>query len=256
MAKNSIEIENGAFSCKQEENVCFVTLNQNAIEILTSNEIKENLHSTLATIDESVEIRGLVITNSPTLNGGTELSKLLAYFSKTFHSKTEDRAVHRLKNATSQLVSLFLNFSIPTIMAMNGEIGQVVFAFSLACDFRFATSNTLFHFPSIELGLPTTGVLPYYLVQYIGLPRSIDLLFTKTSLSAPEAKDLGLLTAVTTGEELITHCIEKLNDINQYPRHGISALKRVLQPNADDINKVIDKAFEEFMFNLVRYKER
>ena len=35
---------------------------------------------------------------------------------------------------------------------------------------------------------------------YIGRPRSIDLLFTKASLSAPEAKDLGLLTGVSPDE--------------------------------------------------------
>ena len=106
------------------------------------------------------------------------------------------------------------------------------------------------------MGLPTTGVLAYYLVQYIGRQRTTDLLLTKTSLSAPEAKDLGLLTGVTIDEELIDNCLEKLNVINQYPSYGVSAVKRVLQPNPSEVANFIDKAFDQFILNLFMMKEK
>ena len=256
MAKNLIEIEAGGFSCKQKEDVCFVSFNQNAGEIATRIDVRDQFLSTLEKIDNSEKIKGLVIANSPTYKGDTDLKNMMSYFSKVFRSTVEDKAVNRFKNATLQLVNILVNFTKPTIVAMNGDIGQMLFGLSLACDFRFATSNTIFHLPNVKLGLPITGILAYYLIQFIGRHRSIDLLLTKASLSAPEAKDLGLITGITTDEELMNHCMEKLNVIKQYPSYGISAVKRILQPDASDVTNFIDKAFDEFIKYLFRLKKR
>ena len=256
MAKNRLEIETDGFSCKQKEDFCLVNLNQNAIEILTRIDVKDQFLSTLRKIDDSKKIKGLVIANSPTYRVDIDLRNLIAHFSKIFRYGIEDRTVSRFKNSILQLVNIFINYTIPTIVAMNGAIEDNLFGLSLACDFRFATPNTTFHFPSVKMGLPTTGVLAYYLVQYIGRQRTTDLLLTKTSLSAPEAKDLGLLTGVTIDEELIDNCLEKLNVINQYPSYGVSAVKRVLQPNPSEVANFIDKAFDQFILNLFMMKEK
>jgi len=256
MEKDLIEIETDGFSCKQKEDLCFVNLNKNSTGILTRLDVRDQLFSTLTKIDESENISGLVIANSPTYEGDVELKNLMTYFSKASRSRTGNIAVSRYKNTTLQLINIFINYTKPTIAAMNGDIDQIFFGFSLACDFRFATSNTLFHLPSIKMGLPTTGVLAYYLIQYIGRHRTTGLLLTKTSLSASDAKDLGLLTGVTTDENLITECIEKLNAINQYPSRGITAVKRVLQPNANDVAGFIDKAFDELILNLLVVKKK
>ena len=254
MGKDQIEIETDGFLCTQKEDVCFMTISQNAMEILTRNDVRDQFMSTLEKIDNSENIRGLVLMNSRTYEGDIELRKLIDYFFKVFQTEIENRTVHRFKNSTIQLVDLFINYSKPVIVAMNGDIGQILFGFSLACDFRFATPNTIFHLPSVKLGLPTTGVLAYYLVQYIGRQKSTDLLLTATSLSAPEAKKFGLLNDVTTEEELINKCLEKLNEIKLYPGYGISSMKRVLQPDAGDVTRIIDKAFDEFILNLFMMK--
>ena len=256
MEKNRIEIETDGFLCTQKEDVCFVNLNQNAIEILTRNDVRDQFMSTLEKIDNSENVRGLILMNSPTYEGDIELRKLIAYFFEVFKSEIDNRTVHRLKNSTKQLVDLFINYTKPVIVGLSGDIGQILFGFSLACDFRFATSNTIFHLPSVKLGLPTTGVLAYYLVQYIGRQRSTELLLTTTSLSAIEAKELRLLNDVTTEEELINKCLEKLNEIKLYPSYGISAIKRVFQPNVSEVTRIIDKAFDEFILNLFMMKNK
>jgi len=250
MAKNLIEIENDVFSCTQKDDFALVTLNQSVNEILTNNEIKDAFLAIFSTIDDSQKINGVVIANSSKYTGEINLQSLTAHISEVLKYERRDIAIQRFRNAMAQLVSLFINFKKPTIFAMNGDIGQISLGLSLACDFRFATSNAIFHLHTLQLGLPAAGVLAYYFVQYIGLPRSIDLLLTKTSLSAPEARDLGLLTDVTTDEELIDKCIAKLNDISQYPSYGILAMKRLLRPDANEINKLIDRDFDEFKLNL------
>jgi enoyl-CoA hydratase/carnithine racemase len=63
----------------------------------------------------------------------------------------------------------------PTITALNGNIGEVLFAMSLVCDFRYATPNTIINLPAVKFGLPTAGVLSFYLIHHLGRPRSIDI---------------------------------------------------------------------------------
>ena len=254
MSKNSIEIENDVFSCKQTDDVALVTFKQNASEIVTDIKVKDAFLSTFSKIDDSLKIRGVVITTSSKYTGDINLKRLITHISEVLESERRDIAIHRLKNIMAQLVNILINNSKPTIAALNGDIGQLLFGISLACDFRYGTPNTTFHFPSVKLGLPT-GVLAFFLVHYIGLPRSIDILLTKTSLSASEVHDLGLLTDITTDDELINRCTEKLNDINQYPSYAISAMKRILRPDTNEMNKLMDKADEAFILNLNEIKK-
>ena len=255
MEKNLIEIENDVFSCEQTDDVALVTLKQSASEFVTDNKVKDAFLSALSKIDDSLKIKAVVITTSSKFTGDINFKRLITFISEVLKHERQDIAIRRLKNSMAQLVDLLLNFTKPTFAALNGDIGQGLFGISLACDFRYAVPNTNFHVSSVKFGLPTTGVLAFFLAHYIGLPRSIDLLFTKTSLSAPEVHDLGLLTEVTTEEELINRCIEKLNDISQYPSYGISALKRILQPDTNEMYKLMDKAFEAFILNLNMIKK-
>ena len=257
MEKNSIEIENDVFSCKQTDNVAFVTFNQNPLEILANDELKNTFISTLTEIDDSREIRGIVFANSPEYIGGnySKLKNIISYIVETLRAERRKPAIQRLKHSMENLVNLFINLTKPTVAALSGDIGETVFGISLACDFRFATSNTIFHHQTVELGLPTDGVLAYYLVNYVGQPRSLDILLTKNSLSASEVQELGLLTDVTADEELMNRCIEKLNDISRNPIHSISAVKQLLRPDKNEIYRYIDRAYETILLNLDEIKE-
>ena len=255
MENNSIEIENDVFSCKQTDDVAFVTFKQNVIEILTNEEVRNAFFSTFSKIEDSPKIKGVVITNSSEYTGDTNLKSFIRNTIEALEYGAQNVTIKRFKNSLQQLANFFSNITKPTVTALNGNIGEALFAVSLACDFRYATSNTIFHFQTAELGLPTTGVLAFYLVTYIGLPRSIDILLTKTSLSAPEAQDLGLLTDVIADEELMSRCVEKLHAINRYPSYCISAIKRILRPDTNEISRFIDRAFEEFGLNLKDVKK-
>ncbi len=250
MGKNSIEIENDVFSCKQTDDVAFLTFKRNVIEIVTNYAVRDAFFSTFSKIEDSPKVKGVVVTNSSKYTGDTNLESFIAHTIESLKYGEQNITIRRFKNTMEQLANFFSNINKPTISALNGDIGEALFAVSLACDFRYATSNTVFHIQTVKLGLPTTGVLAFYLVNYIGLPRSIDILLTKTSLSAPEAHNLGLLTDVTADEELMSRCVEKLDAISQYPSYSISAMKRILRPDPSEISKLLDRAFEEFGLNL------
>mgnify|MGYP001819667489 CR=1 FL=1 len=256
MVAKSVEIETSVYSCEQKKDICFVYLNTNSVEIVSRVNVKDQFLATLAKINDSESIKGLVITNSSTYKGDTQLTDLIDYYLEIIREGVGINAIAPFKHSTLQLVEILINYTKPTIVAMNGDIGQVFFGFSLACDYRFATSNTTIHLPSTKLGLPTTGVLAYYLVQYLGRQKAAELLLKKTALSAPEGEKLGMITDIVTVEKLVEHCVEKIDEIRKYPIEGFLALKRVLQPPVGDIASFVNKSFEQFIIHLLRMKEK
>ena len=138
---------------------------------------------------------------------------------------------------------------------MNGDIGEVLFTVGLGCDLRYVTSNTTIHLPTLQFGFPTTGVLPFHLIHFIGLTRTREILLSRTSLSAAEVHELGLVTNIVTEEEIISQCINKLHDISVFPIHGIAARTRILRADASEISKYINRAFEEFILNINAIKD-
>ena len=254
MEKKSIEFENDVFSCEQTDDVAIVTFKKNVTELVTNNEVRNEFFSTASKIDDSQKIRGVVITNSSEYTGDTNLKSFITHIIESSEYGEQNVTIKRLKNTMEQLAIFFSSLTKPTVAALNGNIGEALCAISLACDFRYATSNTIFHIQTVKLGLPTIGALAFYLVNYLGLPRSLDILLTKNSLSAPEARDLGLLTDVTADEELMSRSVEKLRVMSQYPSYSILAMKRILRPDANEISKHIDRAFEEFGLNLKEIK--
>ena len=250
MGENSIEIENDAFSCKQTDDIAFITFKKSVTELVTNSDVRNAFFSTASKIEDSQKIMGVVISNLSKNNADTNLKSFITHAIESLEYGEQNLAIQRFKNTMEQLANFFSNLTKPSVAALNGDVGEALFAVSLACDFRYATSNTTFHIQTVKLGLPTTGVLAFYLVNYIGLPRSLDILLTKTSLSTSELHDLGLLADVVADEELMSRCVEKLNDIRQYPGYSISAMKRILRPDPRDISRHLDRAFEEFGLNL------
>ena len=254
MGKNTIEIENDVFLCSQTDDIAFVSFKQNPLEILSHSEVMNAFLSTFSKINDSEDISGVIISNWSEYTGGVYLKDAISNIVETMIHEKQSKAIQLLKNSIEQLVTIFNSTTKPTIAAMNGDIGEVLFTVGLVCDFRYATPNTTIYLPTIELGFPTTGVLPFFLVHYIGLPRSTDILLSKTSISATEANESGLLTNITSEEELINQCIQKVNDISQYPSYGIAARKRILRPDAREISKFIDRSFEAFILNINEIK--
>ena len=250
MGNDSIEIENEVFSCKQADDVALVTFNRNVIELLSNSEARNAFYATFSKIEDSDKILGVVITNSSNYSGDTKLQSFINHIIENLEYGKQNLTIQRFKNTLEQLASFFSNIKKPTVAALKGNIGEALFAVSLACDFRYATPDTTFHIQTVKIGLPTTGVLAFYLVHYIGLPQSIDVLLTKTSLSATEANTLGLLTDVVAEDELMHRYKEKFDAIRQYPSYSILAMRRILRPDASEISRFLDRAFEEFGLNL------
>jgi enoyl-CoA hydratase len=101
---------------------------------------------------------------------------------------------------------------------------------SLACDFRFASSNAVFGLP--EVGL---GIIPGYggtqrLPRLIGRGRAMELIATGRKFDANYALEIGLVNKVVPGPgpDLLNLCRQVAQEIMQQAPLAVTAAKRAL----------------------------
>ena len=129
--------------------------------------------------------------------------------------------------------------SKPVIAAIEKYAFGVGFELCLACDFRFATEDALVGLPEVTIGqMPGSGG-SVRIVRLIGMTRAKDIVMLGKRLSAPEAKDIGLITQVAADagalQELIQDYTKQLNALAPI---SLRALKRVLNAAPDTSLKV------------------
>ena len=124
--------------------------------------------------------------------------------------------------------------SKPVIAAIEKYAFGVGFELSLACDFRFATSDALVGLPESAIGqMPGSGGSARG-VRLIGMTRAKDIVMLGKRVPAKEAKDMGLITDVAENgkalDELIIDYAAKLNALAPI---SMRSLKRVLNSTLD-----------------------
>ena len=91
----------------------------------------------------------------------------------------------------------------PIIAAVNGVAAGGGFSFAMACDVRVAVESARFICSYINIGLSGGEIgSSYWLPRLIGFARAADLLYTGRYFDAPEALKLGLVTRLTTEDQL------------------------------------------------------
>jgi len=93
----------------------------------------------------------------------------------------------------------------PVLAAVNGPAAGIGFVLACYCDLRFAARGAKFTTAHGKLGLPAAFGLAWLLPKLIGLPRALELLLSSRTFDADEALDLGLVTAVVDGPDLLAH---------------------------------------------------
>ena len=124
--------------------------------------------------------------------------------------------------------------SKPVIAAIEKYAFGVGFELCLACDFRFATEDTLVGLPESAIGqMPGSGGSAR-VVRLIGMTRAKDMVMLGKRVPAPEGKDIGLITDVAAdGEALTKMVVDYAAKLNALAPLSMRSLKRVLNSALD-----------------------
>ncbi len=102
----------------------------------------------------------------------------------------------------------------PIIAAINGAVAGMAYPFSLCCDLRVGTPQSLFLTAFAQRGLIAEWGLSWLLPKLVGPAVALDLLMSSRRVSGHEARELGLLNhLVEDPDDLIPYCRSYIEDL-------------------------------------------
>lgn len=115
------------------------------------------------------------------------------------------------------------------ICALNGAAAGVGLVLSLYCDIRYASSSAKLAAPFGRRGLVAEHGIAWLLPRLIGMSRAIEWMLGARTLSAVEAREIGLVSEVFEPQDFASKVLERAMDIaqNVSPR-SIRVMKRQL----------------------------
>jgi enoyl-CoA hydratase/carnithine racemase len=117
---------------------------------------------------------------------------------------------------------------IISIAAVHGHAIGAGFQLALACDMRVLTEAAQFTMAEVALGLvPDLGGTKR-LVELVGYGRALELCVTGRRISAAEALNIGLATAVVSGDELDKAVADLTAQILAANRDAVVEIKALL----------------------------
>ena len=165
------------------EGIGIITLNRPEVLNALSLELMEELEGSIDTLESSNDVACIIITGSgnKAFSAGADIHEM-----KSMDPKELEMAQHIRYRVHWRIASC----KKPIIGAINGLCygGATVLATSL--DFLIGCEKSTFRFLAVSYGqINATWTLPLL----IGLPKAKEILYTGRTVSANEAKEIGLL---------------------------------------------------------------
>lgn len=173
-------------------------------------------------LNDHAEVRVIILTGSgeKAFVAGADISEF-AHFNKA-------QGTELSKKGQDKLFNVVQNLEIPVIAAINGFALGGGLELAMASHIRVASNNAKLGLPEVSL-----GVIPGYggtqrLAQLVGRGKALEMILTAGMISADEAKEWGLVNAVTSQEELMDYCERMAQRITRNSATAIaSAIKAV-----------------------------
>lgn len=177
-----------------KDSIAVITLNRPEVRNAINATVQADLRAALAKIRTDDEIGAVILTGAgdKAFAAGADITQLRNY---SLHTG--------LTAAMAHLYDEVEAFEKPTIAAVNGYALGGGCELSMACDIRIASQRAKFGLPETTLSvLPGAGGTQR-MARLIGVGRAIDMILTSRMLNADEALAAGLVTHISTPEELI-----------------------------------------------------
>jgi enoyl-CoA hydratase/carnithine racemase len=147
----------------------------------------------------------------------------------------------------NRLVSALINFSKPLVAAVHGVAIGGGTTILTHFDFVYAAENTKFQVPFINLAVVPEFGSSYLLPRQLGYLQAAELLMLGEPFSAARANELGLITAVVPGSELMARATETVQKLARKPATALRACKNLLKrPAREQLEQSVARETEEF----------
>jgi 2-(1,2-epoxy-1,2-dihydrophenyl)acetyl-CoA isomerase len=117
----------------------------------------------------------------------------------------------------------------PVIAAVNGPCAGAGVSLACACDLRIAAESAAFIPGFVGIGLVPDSGGSFFIVRLLGQARAFEWMTSNRKLSAAEALDWGLVSAVFPDEEFPTRAVELAARYAAAPTTAVGLTKRLFE---------------------------
>ncbi|XP_072014091.1 enoyl-CoA delta isomerase 2-like [Amphiura filiformis] len=221
-----------------ENGVCTIMLNRphkkNALTLQTYEEIGQALET--AGQDNSVVVAVLTGTGDYYCSGN-DLNNFMNVDPSNMKQMAKEGGV-----ILEKFVNAFVDFPKPLIGAINGPaVGVSVTTMGLF-DVVYATDKATFHTPFSSLGQSPEGCSSYVFPKIMGSAKANEVLLFGRKLTAQEACDNGLVTAVFPDSTFKAEVQKRIEQYSKLPRNSMRLSKNLIREVERDTLYKVNKA--------------
>lgn len=209
-----------------KEGIATITFNRPKALNALNHALLDELSCALDTVAGDENIRVLVLTGAGdrAFMAGADIKELAGM--NTLQAK---HFAQRGQTVINKIVEL----PIPAIAAVNGYALGGGLEMALACDFIYASESATLGLPEITLGLIPGFGGTQRLARLIGPNRAKEMIFSGRTVSADEARNMGLVNRVDPPDTLSASVMKTAQAMAAKGRISIRAAKEAINGGLD-----------------------
>jgi len=239
------------FSAETVEDIILLRFKKDLLVRTTDLQTTETLFKFIGRISNQVDIKVVVIINSPQKTGCEEY---IEFYRKVYESKLGQYAMQRLYNSVDQFIEKIVSVNKIVIHADSGRVIPLFMNVSLACDYRIVADNTVFQNPCLELGLVPKGGSGFFLSKMLGRTKAYEIMLSDEDMSAQDALKLGIVNEVIPLEKLEEISLDRARRFARKPASTLQGIKRLLNYSLKDLQDYL-KLENEVLIRIIKSSE-
>ncbi len=202
------------------DGVAVITLNRPDVRNAINQQMVDELHAALDTLEAREDVRALILTSAggKAFMSGADIAEL-----------RERRAADARRGINANLFARFERFPRPSVAAIVGWCLGGGCELALTCDFRVAAPTARFGQPEVGLGIMAAAGATRRLPALVGLAQARRLLFSGAIIDAEEAHRIGLVDEVAEAGDVLAAARRLLEPILAQAPEAVKQTKRALQ---------------------------
>ena len=245
-SNQSLDIANDAFTCRTDGSVAILRLGQKAFELNTDLDMKGRLLTLLSEIEQSSELKVLLVINSSDYAGFSAYREFLPIVSGKDADLPFDRRqlLAREENALGQFAITAASFNKLTVAALQGDITTSFFGMCLAFDYRFAAKGMRIVSPYADTGAPPVGAFGFCLPRYVSQGKIPDLLLSGEPIPADRVLELGLVNELCDVDTYKQNSLEKCKNLCQHSTQTIKGIRQLIHTEVGELEQYMKHSNE------------
>jgi methylglutaconyl-CoA hydratase len=214
--------------------VATITLNRPEKRNAISYDLIDDLLGALREVAKS-PAQILILTGAgKAFCSGMDLDNLKSLIGRSPAQSLED------SKTMASLFRTLYDFPKPTIAAVNGAAIAGGTGLATLCDFTIAVSEAKFGYTEVKIGF-VPAIVSTFLMRQVGEKIARDLLLTGRLFDAEEAKRIGLINEIVSGEKLLERARELAALLLENSPASLRYTKRLL---SDAVRAEVDMQIE------------